>query len=161
MSNTAFEEIHDQGHRWQIVKVDSAREIQGYIENIGIDFQLLGYTIGADPSYFASAQIVGAIAEIRVSTGNDDAEECLPAPGTVDRADGEFNFVGNGSDCGGNDQELGMRFQNISPVFKGMTVTNAFIEFTAKNSDSGSTNLTFYGEATDDAAGHWSSVIAS
>ena len=52
MSNLAFEEIEAETHRWQIVKVDSNRMIQGYIENTAIDFKLLGYTVGSDPSYF-------------------------------------------------------------------------------------------------------------
>ncbi|MFQ6029576.1 MAG: hypothetical protein ACE5Q6_19035 [Dehalococcoidia bacterium] len=53
MSNILFEEIQAETHRWQIVKVDSNRFIQGYIENAEIDFKLLGYTLGSDPSYFA------------------------------------------------------------------------------------------------------------
>lgn len=52
MSNLSFEEIEEESHRWQIVKVDSNVLIQGYIENTEIDFKLRGYTSGSDPSYF-------------------------------------------------------------------------------------------------------------
>jgi len=51
MSNTNFEAMYKNTHRWQIVKVDSNRLIQGYIENVAIDFKLRGYTLGTDPSY--------------------------------------------------------------------------------------------------------------
>lgn len=52
MSNTNYEEIEEETHRWQIVKVDSNRVIQGYVEDTQIDFKLLGYTMGTDPLYF-------------------------------------------------------------------------------------------------------------
>ena len=55
MSNAAYQEIESKTHRWQIVKVDANRLIQGYIENGEIDFKLLGYTLGPDdPSYFTT-----------------------------------------------------------------------------------------------------------
>ena len=52
MSDGNFEEIEQETHRWQIVKVDSNLLIQGYIENTEIDFKLRGYTSGSDPAYF-------------------------------------------------------------------------------------------------------------
>ncbi|PKB71091.1 MAG: hypothetical protein BZY87_07120, partial [SAR202 cluster bacterium Io17-Chloro-G6] len=45
--------LYPSSHRWQVVKIDSGRLIQGYIENAEIDFKLLGYTIGSDPAYFS------------------------------------------------------------------------------------------------------------
>jgi len=36
------------------VKIDSNRLIQGYITSPAIDFKLIGYTIGTDPSFFPS-----------------------------------------------------------------------------------------------------------
>ena len=45
--------LYPSSHRWQMVKIDSNRLIQGYIENVEIDFKLLGYTIGSDPAYFS------------------------------------------------------------------------------------------------------------
>ncbi|MBQ10973.1 MAG: hypothetical protein CMJ45_05425 [Planctomyces sp.] len=53
MSDVLFEEIEDETHRWQIVKVDTNAVIQGYIENTQVDFKLRGYTLGSDPSYFS------------------------------------------------------------------------------------------------------------
>ena len=52
MSNNNYQRVEDETHRWQIVKVDSNRIIQGYIEDRQVDFKLLGYTLGSDPSYF-------------------------------------------------------------------------------------------------------------
>jgi hypothetical protein len=52
MSDVLFEEIEDETHRWQIVKVDSNETIQGYIETTQVDFKLRGYTLGSDPSFF-------------------------------------------------------------------------------------------------------------
>lgn len=52
MSDAANGLIYPSAHRWQAVKIDSGRTIQGYIENVDIDFKLLGYTIGSDPEYF-------------------------------------------------------------------------------------------------------------
>ena len=54
MSNASFEDIRAGTHRYQIVKVDSNRLLQGYIENVQIDFKLLGYTQGSDPAFFAN-----------------------------------------------------------------------------------------------------------
>jgi len=54
MSNPLFEAMAKETHRWQIVKVDSDRLIQGYIEDVAIDFKLQGYSLGSDPSYFAN-----------------------------------------------------------------------------------------------------------
>jgi hypothetical protein len=53
MSDVLYEEIEDETHRWQIVKVDSNGLIQGYIENTQVDFKLQGYTLGSDPSFFS------------------------------------------------------------------------------------------------------------
>ena len=52
MSNAAFEEVYASSHRYQMVKLDSSHEMQGFIEHADIAFKLLGYTIGADPEYF-------------------------------------------------------------------------------------------------------------
>jgi hypothetical protein len=43
-------------HRWQIVKLDSNRVMQGYSEDStsGIAMKLMGYTAGPEPGYFSS-----------------------------------------------------------------------------------------------------------
>jgi hypothetical protein len=44
--------IGGRGHRWQIVKVDSNRLIQAYVEDIAdILVKVVGYTIGSDPTF--------------------------------------------------------------------------------------------------------------
>ncbi|MBC8281730.1 MAG: hypothetical protein H8E48_13175 [Chloroflexi bacterium] len=53
MSNPNFGEIYQATHRWQIVKIDGNRVIQGRITDTDVDFKLLGYTVGSDPSYFS------------------------------------------------------------------------------------------------------------
>ena len=47
-------QVGAENHRWQMVKIDSNRLIQGYITSPAIDFKLIGYTIGTDPSFFPS-----------------------------------------------------------------------------------------------------------
>ncbi len=54
MSSVLYEEFEAETHRWQIVKVDDNRLIEGYIESTDIDFKLVGYTYGPDPAYFDS-----------------------------------------------------------------------------------------------------------
>ena len=56
MSNPHFGavELGAENHRWQMVKIDSNRLIQGHITHLAIDFKLIGYTIGTDPSFFSS-----------------------------------------------------------------------------------------------------------
>lgn len=51
---TPWQLIFPKNHRWQIVKVDSNRKIQGFISDPAVDFKLLGYTLGSDPSYFTT-----------------------------------------------------------------------------------------------------------
>ena len=57
MSNPNYAEILGGTHRWQIVKIDSNRVIQGRIDHTNVDFKLLGYTVGSDPSYFSNALV--------------------------------------------------------------------------------------------------------
>ncbi len=47
-------EIRNKTHRFQVVKLDSALKIQGYIDNTSVDFRLMGYTTGIDPVYFTN-----------------------------------------------------------------------------------------------------------
>ena len=54
MFDTSWNAISELCHRYQIVKLDSNRFIEGYINNTSVDFRLIGYTSGSDPSYFAS-----------------------------------------------------------------------------------------------------------
>ncbi len=54
MATPTYGEIESKTHRWQVVKVDGAQRIQGWVDDAQIDFKLVGYTSGADPKYFAT-----------------------------------------------------------------------------------------------------------
>ncbi|MGD2037980.1 MAG: DNRLRE domain-containing protein, partial [Desulfobacterales bacterium] len=85
--------------------------------------------------------------EIWVSQGDDDAEESL-ASGSVDTTSSDLEIIREGST---NNQEVGLRFQNIT-IPQGATITNAYVEFTTDVVQSEVTNLTFHGEDVDNAA---------
>lgn len=85
---------------------------------------------------------------IRIATGNDDAEERNPPGGTISRSSTDLELNSDG----GTDQEVGMRFQNVT-VPAGAIVSNAYVEFTTDETNAGATSVTFYGEDTDDADG--------
>jgi len=84
----------------------------------------------------------------RVNSSNDDVEQNENTGG----------IYGNSSDLelvydeyqNANNQTVGIRFNNID-VPKGATITNAYLQFTAKETHSGATNLTIIGEASDNA----------
>ncbi len=53
MPVASSQQIGGRGHRWQIVKMDSSKLIQGYVEDtVNISLKLIGHTFGTDPSYF-------------------------------------------------------------------------------------------------------------
>ena len=55
MSDSNAQRVEGRSHRYQIVKLNSARVIQGYITDGDIDFYLVGHTWGPnDPTYFAN-----------------------------------------------------------------------------------------------------------
>ena len=54
VSNTLIEAMAGETHRWQIVKVDGNRLIQGYIGHTAIGFKLRGHTLVSNPSYFTT-----------------------------------------------------------------------------------------------------------
>ncbi len=57
MSSPSFQEIEAGTHRWQIVKLDNTRSIQGHISNTSVDFKLLGHTTGSDPAYVIASTV--------------------------------------------------------------------------------------------------------
>ncbi|NNF61036.1 MAG: DUF11 domain-containing protein [Gammaproteobacteria bacterium] len=86
---------------------------------------------------------------VQVNSNTDDAEEDLPASdGSVSRGSSDLELAYEGS----QPQLIGMRFRNIA-VPAGVTILNAYIQFTVDETDSGSTNLNIFGEASDDAGG--------
>ncbi len=52
MSNASYNTIKVKRSRFQIVKLDASRFIEGWITNQNVDIWLRGYTTGGDPSYF-------------------------------------------------------------------------------------------------------------
>jgi len=83
---------------------------------------------------------------VRVSTGSDDAEERL-STGAVNIADSDdLDMVDGATPV----FTVGIRFQNIT-IPQGATITNAYVEFTATETKSGTTSLTFEGQASDNA----------
>ena len=92
-----------------------------------------------------SASLYADTFEIRVSAGNDDAEERT----------NDHSMYRNSSDLelvydGNRKQEVGMRFTNVA-IPNNATITNAYIQFTVDETDSGTTNVVIYGQNTDDA----------
>ncbi len=77
--------------------------------------------------------------EIRVSSGDDDAEE--------DVSDGDMDLTSSDLEMIYEDQDqiVGIRFQNVS-VPQGSSITNAYIVFTVDEETSQTTNLSIWGE---------------
>jgi hypothetical protein len=83
--------------------------------------------------------------DVRVIASEDDAEEHT-SDNSMDLTSTDLELISDG----GTAQEVGMRFQSVT-VPQGATITNAYIQFTTDELDSGTTNLTFYAEDIDDA----------
>ncbi|MGK0371910.1 MAG: hypothetical protein ACJAW1_002154, partial [Glaciecola sp.] len=86
-----------------------------------------------------SSTAFSATEQVRVSGGNNDAEE-LVSDGDMSRGSSDLEF---GYD--GGLQIVGMRFQNIN-IPQGATISSAYIEFVTDETDSGTTNLVIFGE---------------
>ncbi|MBW2412523.1 MAG: hypothetical protein JRF72_22210, partial [Deltaproteobacteria bacterium] len=85
-----------------------------------------------------------ATIEVRVSQGDDDAEEDV-INNSMDLSSSDLELVHES-----NDQIIGIRFQNVMIPHKS-TITNAYILFTTDETDSEPTSLTIWGEDVDDA----------
>ncbi len=81
---------------------------------------------------------------IPVNSGSDDVEE-KPA-GNVIVGSADLDLVASG----GN-QTIGMRFNGLT-IPQGATIVDAYIQFTASGTQSGTTTLTLKGEAADNAS---------
>ena len=94
-----------------------------------------GETDTADNVGTKTAEAVNSSAslEVRISTGNDDAEEALA--GTVDRTNSDLELVQDASI-----QTVGLRF-NAVKIPKGATITNAYIQFKVDETSSAATAL--------------------
>lgn len=92
-----------------------------------------------------------ATVEVKVSAGSDDAEE-FPS-GRVNTTDGDLEMVTDGTLI----DKVGVRFKGVS-IPPGATITNAYIQFVADESQSEATALTIQAEANDDSATYSSAV---
>jgi VCBS repeat-containing protein len=84
--------------------------------------------------------------DISISSGTDDAEEKLSS-GAVKLNSNELKL----GQSGGAAQIVGMRFTNVD-IPKGAIITNAFIQFETEDPNTSAALLTFYGEASANAA---------
>lgn len=92
---------------------------------------------------FATAgTIQAATVDVRVSNGNDDAEQYVSS-GNMNRGSTDLEFVNDGGD-----QIVGIRFRYVQ-VPKGSTINNVYIEFEVDETDNGATNLVIAGEDAD------------
>ena len=89
-----------------------------------------------------NASGVPTTVEVRVSASKDDAEERADGDVVLTSADLEMAF-----DAGGN-QTVGLRFASVS-LPAGATITSAYVQFQADETDNGATNLIIRGEDAD------------
>ena len=111
----------------------------------GMDFYSSEYATASWRPTFTVQYGSSGVVESRVSTGNDDAEERV-SNGNMSLNSSDLELIRDGS----RDQEVGMRFNNIT-LLQGVTIANAYIQFTVDERRSETTNLTFYGEDHDNA----------
>jgi Tfp pilus tip-associated adhesin PilY1 len=96
-----------------------------------------GWGFGVNEAY---ADIV----DVRVSTGNDDAEE--DDDGDIDLTSSDLELIRESSN-----QQVGMRFQNIT-IEQGAIINSAHVEFACDEAwPTEVTSLTFYGQAHNNA----------
>ncbi|MDH3295532.1 MAG: metallophosphoesterase [Acidimicrobiia bacterium] len=82
--------------------------------------------------------------DVRVSAGSDDAEERVSGNVSLTSSDLELVFDATG------DQVVGMRFAAVD-VPPGANVTNAYVEFTVDEANTGTTTLTIRGQKSTNA----------
>lgn len=93
-----------------------------------------------------TAGVVSLSTSSRISSGMDDVEE--EDDGVMYTTSSDLELVADGSR---GHQTIGLRFTGLS-IPQGATITSAYIQFTVDETNTGTTNLTIWGEATDDAA---------
>jgi hypothetical protein len=103
-----------------------------------------GFILSAPPQVMAATGTL----DIRVNHLDDTNEERVDG-GATDWHSSDLELGAEGGVTGY--QIVGVRFQSVS-IPQGATITNAFIEFTTDETDSGITNLVIEGEDHDNAA---------
>ena len=97
-------------------------------------------------SSVATSQDV-CILDIAVNGSSDDAEESGDGSGNVSLTSSDLEMTYDGTR---EYQMVGIRFNDVQ-IPNGATINNAYIQFTAEESDAGQTVLTIRGENTDNA----------
>jgi hypothetical protein len=107
MFNPSFGPIllEPETHQWQIVKVDGNRLIQGYITSTDIQFKLLGYTIGPDPSFFSAPPDITTGSTGSWATANLSSNVDADADGAILLVVGDAKKYGI--------REVGSSFSNV------------------------------------------------
>lgn len=126
-------DVTTQAHTYSSPGSRTARLVA--TSSTGSDSATLSLTV-ADPN--------GLVFEQRISAGSDDAEQRANGSVSLNSSDLELVF-----DQGG-DQTVGLRFGAVT-VPPGATITNAYVQFGSDEINSGTTNLTIRGQATDAA----------
>ncbi len=87
--------------------------------------------------------------EVRIAFGADDAEERVN--GSVALGNNDLEMVNSTEGGVTGNQTVGLRFRGV-PVEQGATITNAYVQFQADETQSGATTLTIQGQAADNAS---------
>lgn len=91
---------------------------------------------------FSSAQAqVTITTSSQISSSTDDAEERL-STGNIDLTSSDLELA---FESGSHEQNIGMRFTNLN-IPAGVTITNAYIQFTVDETDNSACSLFFYVE---------------
>jgi len=122
-----------------------------HVRMTGVDEGDFGGNIGhaSSGATTMNVAVTGTVALIpervtkQVNQSSDDAEERVSG-GTVDNNSTDLELVYD-SGTGSNQQIVGMRFQDIQ-VPPGASIQNAYIEFTAKDTESTTVDLTISGQ---------------
>jgi hypothetical protein len=83
---------------------------------------------------------------IQISDGDDDAEE-FSGNGNINLGSSDLELVDEG---GTDNQTVGLRFNNLN-IPNGAMISNAYIQFTADETQSQTTNLVIHGEDIDNS----------
>ena len=108
---------------------------------------------GQHPTWIALSEM-----EAYSAASGDVVEQQGPggsSPGALDFSSGDIDLT---ESTGEGQQSIGLRFKDVN-VPQGTSIDNAYIQFTADESDSTSVNLLVQGVDTDDAVG-WSGTSA-
>jgi uncharacterized protein YjiK len=127
--------------KWSFYITDRKVDNDGHpSENDGIIYEVTAPAGGAPPPPPPSS---GSL-NIRIAASADDAEEAVD--GSVSRSSSDLELIDDGGP-----QTVGLRFPALA-IPAGATVTSAYIQFVADESQSGSTDLSIRAQAAGDAA---------